>query len=184
MQSLQGQLLVASPHLPDPNFLRTVILMVQHDAEGALGLVLTRPTELSLAELWQEVAAEEIDDHSLVLLGGPVQGPLMAVHSHSAASEIEILPGLYFSSEKENLETLVREKHEPKRLFIGYSGWGQQQLEAEMEAGGWLTLPAEAAHVFTTDVERLWKDVTGAIGAEIMRSTLHLKGMPNDPTMN
>lgn len=184
MESLQGQLLIASPHLPDPNFLRTVVLMVQHDDEGALGLVLTRPTELTMAAMWKEVAGEQIDDESLVFLGGPVQGPLMALHSHPPASEIEILPGVYFASDKENIETLVREQIEPKRIFIGYSGWGQHQLEAEMDAGGWLLLPAEAAHVFTTDVERLWKEVTGKIGAEIMRSTLHLKGMPTDPTMN
>ncbi|EAQ81478.1 YqgE/AlgH family protein [Blastopirellula marina] len=184
MQSLQGQLLIASPHLPDPNFLRTVVLMVQHDEEGALGLVLTRPTELTMAAMWREIAGEEIADENLVFLGGPVQGPLMAIHSHAPCQEIEILPGVYFSSDKENIEKLVREDHEPKRIFIGYSGWGEQQLEAEMEAGGWLLLPAEAAHVFTTDVERLWKDVTGKIGADIMRSTLHLKGMPTDPTMN
>lgn len=184
MQSLQGQFLIASPHLPDPNFLRTVVLMVQHDDEGALGLVLTRPTELTMSAMWKEVAEEEIDDESLVFLGGPVQGPLMAIHSHPPASEIEIVPGVYFASDREHIETLVRENIEPKRIFIGYSGWGQHQLEAEMDAGGWLLLPAEADQVFTTDVDRLWKDVTGKIGADIMRSTLHLKGMPTDPTMN
>ncbi|TWT31445.1 YqgE/AlgH family protein [Blastopirellula retiformator] len=184
MQSLQGQLLIASPHLPDPNFLRTVVLMVQHDDEGALGLVLTRPTELTMAAMWQEVAEEEIEDESPVFLGGPVQGPLMALHAYKAAGEIEVLPGVYFSSDKDHLETLVRQSIEPKRLFIGYSGWGQHQLEAEMDAGGWLLLPADAELVFTTDVDRLWKDVTSKIGSDIMRSTLHLKGMPTDPNLN
>ncbi len=184
MKSLEGQFLIASPYLPDPNFLRTVILMVQHNEEGALGLVLTRPMNLTVQEVWQKVVGEEVDAPEQVLQGGPVEGPLMAVHQVGGLSELEIIPGVHFSSQRENIESLVREAHKPYRLFVGYSGWGAQQLDAEMEAGGWLTLPATKDPIFESNHDMLWKHVTKEVGTSIMRQSLNLKQMPPDPNMN
>jgi len=184
MQSLAGQFLIASPYLPDPNFLRTVVLMVQHDDEGALGLVLTRPISLSVQEIWKNVSGEDIDAPEHVLQGGPVEGPLMAIHQEEHLGELEVIPGVYFSSQRENIEPLIRESRSEFRLFLGYSGWGAQQLEAEMEVGGWLTLPAKAEQVFETNTDALWKSVSGEVGSNIMRDSLNLKRMPQDPNMN
>ncbi|RCS42123.1 YqgE/AlgH family protein [Bremerella cremea] len=184
MESLAGKFLIASPYLPDPNFLRTVVLMVQHDHEGALGLVLTRPINLTVQELWKNVSGEEISAAEAVLQGGPVEGPLMAIHQEEALAEIEIIPGVYFASQRENIEPLIREGKRPYRLFLGYSGWGAQQLEDEMEVGGWLTLPARKEPIFESNTDLLWKSVSGEVGSNIMRESLNLKSMPQDPNMN
>ena len=184
MSSLAGHFLIASPYLPDPNFLRTVVLMVQHDDEGALGLVLTRPIHLTVQQVWQSVSDETIVAPEHVLQGGPVEGPLMAIHQDASLSEIEVAEGVHFASQRDNIEALVRGERKPYRLFAGYSGWGAQQLDAEMEVGGWLTLPATAAHVFEPNVELLWKKVTEEVGTGIMRQSLNLKQMPQDPNLN
>ena len=184
MPSLAGQFLIASPYLPDPNFLRTVVLMVQHDEEGALGLVLTRPINLTVQQVWKNVSGEQIDAPENVLQGGPVEGPLMAIHQEEELAELEIIPGVFFSSQRENIEPLIREGRKAFRLFLGYSGWAAQQLEDEMQVGGWLTLPATKEQVFETSNEALWKSVTGEVGSNIIRESLNLKQMPPDPNLN
>jgi len=184
MNNLAGQLLIASPYLPDPNFLRTVVLMVQHDTDGALGLVLTRPMNLTVQEVWENVSQEKIDAPEPVFQGGPVEGPIMAVHDQMDLCELEIVPGVYFSSEKESIENLVEREPKSYRLFLGYSGWAPQQLDEEMRVGGWLTLPAESDHVFELDSEVLWKQVTAKVGTNVMQQSLNLKKMPQDPFLN
>ncbi|PHS16972.1 MAG: hypothetical protein COA78_03255 [Blastopirellula sp.] len=184
MKSLQGQLLIASPHLPDPNFLRTVVLMVEHDEEGALGLVLTRPTDMMVQTAWKQLTSEEISQTDPIFLGGPVQGPLMALHNYAPSNEIEVVPGLYFANQQENLDPLIRGDHAPYRLFIGYSGWSAQQLESEMEVGGWLTLPVDVDTLFSVDHEKIWKASMNRVGGDILRESLNLKNIPDDPSLN
>src|SRR5436190_3140807 len=144
MGSLQGNFLIASPHLGDGNFNRSVVLMVKHDEEGAFGFVLNRPTGSTVAEIWKLIAEQPSDCEQPIYLGGPVQGPLMAVHALASAAETEILSGVYLSAHKDQLREVVAAEKAPFRLFSGYSGWGAGQLEGELEAGGWLVSPATA----------------------------------------
>jgi len=81
MKSLQGHLLIASPTLLDPNFRKSVVLLVQHNEEGAMGLVLNRPTETKLCEAWTQVAETDCASDASLNLGGPCEGPLMALHT-------------------------------------------------------------------------------------------------------
>src|SRR5437764_733950 len=101
MTSLQGQLLIASPKLLDPNFAQSVILMIQHNDEGALGLVLNRPLGMSVRSAWEQVSEIPCEIESPLLKGGPCEGPLMVVHTSAALSQVEVLPGVYFSTEKD-----------------------------------------------------------------------------------
>jgi putative transcriptional regulator len=175
--------LVASPFLRDPNFLQTVVLLVQHSAEGAFGVVLNRPIEKTVQQLWSEVKEPPCENQQHLNLGGPVSGPVMALHTRPACGELEILPGVYFSAEKEHLEQLVRQSDSPMKVFVGHSGWGGGQLESELEQGAWLTTPATAEHVFR-DEYALWKEVTGHIGSSMLADTLHIKRVPTNPEMN
>lgn len=183
MKSLKGHFLVASPHLIDSNFRRSVVLMIQHDEEGAFGVVMNRPTNNSiddvpeLADLIEE--GREIPIH----LGGPVQGPLVIVHSDISAGELEITTGVYFSASQEAIENIVSEPVGPYRLFVGYSGWAPGQLDGELEAGGWLTEPATAEEIFS-DSASLWNRVSGRIGLEILSPTIRPDQIPDDPSMN
>lgn len=184
MKSLQGHLLVASPKLPDPNFYRSVVLMIQHDAEGAFGLVLNRPTTVSVGEVWKKLGRPASMCKSPVYLGGPVAGPMMALHACQEWSEGEVIPGVFFASQKEALNALVCDQNGPRLVFSGYSGWGAGQLDDELEAGGWLTAAAAYDHVFGP-CDDLWKRVTGEIAAEILRPALKSRlKMPADPSLN
>jgi putative transcriptional regulator len=182
MKSIAGQLLVASRHLRDPNFFRTVVLIVQHDDEGALGLVLNRPGEKAIADIWERTGYEPCDNPQKLFVGGPVPGPLMAIHTHEDLAEIEIHEGLYFATSSDTLDYLVRQDA-PTRLFTGHAGWGSGQLESEMEVGGWLTSPASADDIWS-DPDALWKSVTSRIGMEIIAPNIAPECVPEDPNWN
>lgn len=182
MKSIAGQLLVASRHLRDPNFFRTVVLMVRHDHDGALGVVLNRPGDKCVADIWERTGHEPCDNPQQIFVGGPVPGPLMALHTIEQFSEAEIVPGLYFATHRDALDELVRQDT-PLRLFAGHAGWGDGQLEAEMEVGGWLTTRA-TTHDVWSDPAGIWKIVTERIGLEISVPGISPKRVPKDPNWN
>ena len=183
MNSFKGHLLVASPHLLDPNFVRTVVLLIQHTDDGAFGVVLNRPTQSTVQEVWSQVGEGDCHDRRHVNLGGPVSGPLLALHTNKGLAEMEILPGVYFAAQRESLKKLVAKGDHSYRLFVGHSGWGGGQLERELKEGSWLTLPAQADVIFH-DEDDLWKTVTQTIGQSILASALKIKHVPPDPSAN
>ena len=117
MDSLRGQFLVASPHLPDPHFSRSVVLMLQHNSSGAVGVVLNRPTDNTIGDLWQHVGDESCTVEGFVHAGGPVAGPLMALHTNRSLAETEILPGLFVATDRDALTQLVQGTPDRFRLF-------------------------------------------------------------------
>ncbi|HTU27090.1 MAG TPA: YqgE/AlgH family protein [Pirellulales bacterium] len=186
MKSLEGHMLVAAAALRDPNFHRSVVLIVKHSEEGTLGLVLNRPSQIKIAEIWGQVSSAPCRVDQPIHTGGPIQGPLMALHSAAAWAELEVIPGVYFTAAREMLEQLVAagEPAEPgrARFFVGYSGWGPGQLEAELRAGAWLTTTAADRHVFGS--EDCWLDLAKQIGGAQLLETLGIKHIPADPRMN
>jgi putative transcriptional regulator len=183
MRSLQGHFLVASPHLSDPNFFRSVVLMIRHDEEGALGLLLNRPTENTIDEIWKMLDAPHEPSPEPIYLGGPVGGPLMALHSLRSCSEAEVATGVYFAAHRDHLNKLVTQTSKKYRIFSGYSGWSAGQLERELEAGGWLTCKATKRLVFQP-TDKLWKEVMQSIGDEIIAPVTRGAAMPDDPQLN
>ncbi len=184
MEIAQGHLLVATPKLPDPNFSKAVVLLVQHGENGSLGVVLNRPTEQTIEEIWQQVSDVPCSDKRQVNVGGPVAGPLMAVHSAKHLAEIEVVPGVYFSAQKGNLDELVQQQEEHRfKIFLGHAGWGGGQLEGELKQGAWLTTLATVDYVFY-DGDDLWKKVAGDIGSSLLFSSLKICDAPEDPSVN
>jgi putative transcriptional regulator len=183
MKSLAGHFLVASPHLRDPNFAQSVVLMLQHEEQGALGVVINRPGDKTVDEVWEMIGSEPCGCGDYVHVGGPVPGPLIALHNQRKLAEKEILPHLYMSMQKDSIDELVRSQGSRFRLFSGHAGWGGGQLEGEMKAGGWLTSPARASAVFA-DPDSLWKSICGEIGRRIIAPNIPPERMPNDPSLN
>ena len=183
MESFEGHLLLASSRLLDPNFLKTVILLIQHGDQGALGLVVNRPTSKMVKELWREVGPVRCQSEQPVHLGGPVSGPLMAVHTSASLGEVEILPGVFFAAKKKNLDELVRQEDHPFKVFIGHAGWGPGQLESELKQGAWLTTPAAAEYIFHHGTD-LWEEVSKRVGKSMLQSMLKIKHVPEDPSTN
>ena len=182
MDSQQGRFLVASPHLPDRNFMRSVVLIIQHDKDGAFGLILNRPTNSKVSDIWGMICEEPCPSQQVINLGGPVAGPLIAIHTEASCSENQILPGVHLATQKHFLTRILGQQNRPVRLFTGYAGWAGGQLEAELKVGGWLTA-ATAEDIFS-DPEHLWKKVTQSIGLDILSPTIRQRGLPQDPAMN
>jgi len=183
MKSLAGHFLVASVHLSDSNFAQSVVLMLQHEPNGALGIVLNRPGGETVAQVWQQLERSPCDCQELVHVGGPVPGPLIALHTLESSSNQQVLPGLYATVESEAIERLAQQEESPFRLFSGNAGWAGGQLDAELKAGGWLTTPAELEEVFS-DHETLWRRVSGRIGLGIIAPGIDPAQVPDDPSMN
>lgn len=183
MRSLTGQLLVASRHLQDPNFRQTVVLMLEHAEQGALGVVLNRPSDRTIREVWEAVKADPCDNDNVIYVGGPVPGPLIALHDSEPLGEKEVLPGVFMSMQRQSLDQLVREPDQLVRVYNGNSGWASGQLEGEMKAGGWLRTAATSDDVFA-DHASLWKQATQRIGLSIMLPGTSPDRLPGDPSTN
>jgi putative transcriptional regulator len=183
MNSLAGQFLVASPHLRDPNFTRTVVLMLQHEEQGALGVVINRPGDKTVDEVWKMIGSEPPGCSDQVFVGGPVPGPLIAIHNQRKLGEREILPQLFMSMQRDAIDALVRKPSATFRLFSSNAGWGAGQLESELSVGGWLTTPAEAADIFG-NYEIIWKEVCSRIGRKIIAPNIPPDRLPLDPELN
>lgn len=183
MRSLAGQLLVASPRLPDENFSRSVVLIIHHDEHGALGVVLNRPADSTVREVWESLSDDPCDSDETVHIGGPVSGPLMALHTNEECAESEVLPGVFFATHRDRLNRIVQEPEFLFRIYNGYSGWASGQLESELRFGGWMLLPASLDYVFG-DTDRMWQKAAQEIGEQIISPLLNDVPLPEDPACN
>jgi putative transcriptional regulator len=183
--SLQAHLLIATPELAEP-FTRSVILLVRHNEDGALGLILNRRTDAELNDAWEAVSAVPCQRVASLFLGGPCEGPLVALHTQEALLEFEVMRGLYFCTSKEKLETLASQGDsaaENAKFFAGYSGWSAGQLENEIARGSWSVMPAKPEHVFWHEDE-LWTRATRFVSDSAWRAELGIKHAPPDLRVN
>jgi putative transcriptional regulator len=179
LQSLGAHLLIAGPQLAEP-FTRAVVLLVRHSEEGALGLILNRRTGATLRDAWTKVSEVPCHRDQSLFLGGPCEGPLVALHTREFLLEIEVMKGIYFSAGKEALERLAAETDEaPVKFFAGYSGWSPGQLEQELARGAWSVMPAEHRHVFDHEDE-LWTRTSHFVADAAWRNALGIKHAPSD----
>ena len=183
MNSLAGHFLVASPHLEDPNFEHSVVLMLEHGEEGAFGLILNRPTNNPIEEIWEIIADSKCPTDRTLNQGGPVPGPPMAIHGDITYADQQVIEGVFYTREPENLEQIVKYSAAPFRLIIGFASWGPRQLDDELAMGGWLTAAATREHVFFDEIDQ-WSFVSGRIGLEILTSSLKPRVIPSDPSLN
>jgi putative transcriptional regulator len=184
-----GQLLVASPYLTDGNFFRTVIYMVRHDAEGAFGLVINRPSSQMLDDVFTDLLGREPKRKGPIFYGGPVNGPLVALHRQSGLGDPadgqlvnEELAEVWITADEDHLRTLADRPEIDARFVARYSGWGPSQLDHELEAGGWLVVPNDFAILFG-DHESAWESAVKRLGHEILAKVVS-HPLPNDPQRN
>ena len=181
MDSIRGQLLIAGPALADPNFWRTVVLIVEHSEDGALGLVLNRPTETAVGEVLPQLS-ELIEPPVGLLVGGPVQQSSVIVlaafeNPDDAAliafDDVGILGNV---DEDDGAGHGIR----AARAFAGHAGWAPGQLDGELERGDWILEPARFDDAFTPSPSELWQDVLVRKGG----SYALIARMPDDPSLN
>jgi putative transcriptional regulator len=182
-----GHLLVAAPALVDPNFNRTVVLLLDFDESGALGVVLNRPSPVPVGEIladWSELAGEP----GVLFHGGPVSTDSALAVAVLAAGESELdepvgWRRLFDETGIVDLDTpteLVTGAVSGLRIFAGYAGWGAEQLEEEIEEGSWYVIPSTPADVFSADPEGLWMRVLRRQPGELA----WVSTRPLDPSLN
>jgi putative transcriptional regulator len=184
MNSLKGHLLIAAPSLLTPFFTRTVILMLEHNEDGALGVVLNRPTEAKVTDIAEKVFEEPFEWDKPICVGGPVPGPLMVIHTDEDTADQEVISGVFSSIEAEKVQTVLRARAEPCLVVANYSGWGPGQLESEFDLDSWLTLPATVEWIFWRGETDLWEVVVKGVNARRLSDFLGLRDVPPDPSLN
>ena len=171
---LANQVLIALPGLEDPNFARSVTLICQHDADGAMGVVVNRGSEYTLGDVFAQMDIA-CDDPDLcarqVLAGGPVhpeRGFVLHDGEHSFDSSLEIADGLYVTTSRDVLEAMARGEGPPHTsVALGCAGWGAGQLEFELTENSWLTAPADRELLFELPLPARWQAAAGRLGVDM-----------------
>jgi putative transcriptional regulator len=183
---LKGKVLVASQQLSDPNFAKAVVLIVQHDENGAMGLILNRALSTTVQEAWTQVSSVPYPNDDPLFQGGPCEGPLLVLHKDAARGQVEIADGIFLSSDADAVRALVDEAAEPMKFFVGYAGWSPLQLEAELAEGAWRLGEIPAGHVLETP-DGLWEVLhsrANAAARQSLRPAVDPKRIPPDPSVN
>lgn len=177
-----GILLIADPFLKDPNFLRTVVLLCEHQEAGSFGFVLNKQIEQTLGEL-----VADLEGYSLpVYYGGPVQiNTIHFLHQYPdlIPESVKVSENIYWGGNFETVAALIKTKSidlNKIKFFIGYSGWGDNQLVAELEEKSWLTVSANLKLVFNTGYNEIWKGSLQELGGEYEM----MINYPIDPQLN
>jgi putative transcriptional regulator len=177
-ESLRGSLLIAAPQLLDPNFRRTVVLVADHGDEGAMGVILNRPSGMTVADAAPDLEPL-VGGEAPIFAGGPVQPTSGVVLAEVAEADepvfgdVVLVPGLGELAD-------VIDGAGSVRVFAGYAGWGPGQLDEELGRDDWITEPAHASDVFSEDPEALWGSVLERKGGQYAL----LARMPEDPSLN
>jgi len=184
VRRLTGRLLVATPRLNDPNFRRTVVLLLDHGADGALGIVVNRPLEVDVAAvlpIWQPYATAP----GRLFQGGPVQldsalGVVAVPGGNAGPTGVRRIIGSLGLVDLDTPPQVVAGGVAGLRIFAGYSGWTSGQLEAEIAAGAWYVVDAEARDPFSDAPELLWRQVLRRQRGELALVSTY----PEDPVLN
>jgi putative transcriptional regulator len=175
VSELTSSLLVAMPQLDDPNFKRSVVLLVHHGSGGSFGIVLNRALDLTISELMQNSGIQWPSGIGSVGWGGPVQperGWVVFTDDHqvpdgSAENDVATLQeGVCVTGSLEMLRAVATRPPAGVRLFLGYAGWGAEQLEGELAEGAWLTAPMSREVVFETAADDMWESVVRSLGID------------------
>lgn len=177
---LSNQFLIAMPALADPNFFQTVTYISEHNANGALGLVINRPLDLSLGQLLEhlQIATERFDLATRpVYLGGPVQ-PEQGFVLHSPVGRwgatLRVTEQIGITTSRDILQALARGEG-PERILVtlGYAGWGPGQLEQELADNAWLFGPADLEILFQTPNDQRWRAAAALMGIDLTLLSAH-----------
>jgi putative transcriptional regulator len=183
MEPSTGSLLVAAPTMADPNFARTIVLLLDTGESGALGVVLNRPTELEVADVL-EPWADLVAGPGVLFQGGPVEtDAALAVASIASDDDPVGWRRVFGTTGLVDLDApveILASAVSALRIFAGYAGWGSGQLEAEIDEGAWYVVPAEPQDPFLEDPDRLWSTVLRRQGGQLAM----LATMPAEPGLN
>ena len=176
-----GSFLVATPNLSQTPFEKSVIFVLQHNREGTFGVVLNRPADSRIKTAWQQISGIKFADQFIVN-GGPIGGPVFAIHRDQSLGEMEIPGGIFVSSDREKFSELV-DQHSEFRIVFGIAGWKAGQLADEINSGIWFQVDAHPGHVFD-DPDRMWEEFIRHYGRQVFSHVLGIHDLPLRPWLN
>lgn len=167
---LTGRFLIAMPHLADPNFRHTVVLVLDHDNEGCFGVIINRPGPLTVSDLCQSQQIDwKGDRFAPIYVGGPVR-PTSVWIVHDGGVDVpgttEASPGCQFTISREALGVLADMEAVHRRIYGGYSGWGAGQVESEIRQGAWIVSDADPGLVFSSAADQIWELALKQVGID------------------
>ena len=169
---IAGRLLLAMPQLPDPNFARSVVLMIDHSDQGSFGLIVNRPTDVRVADVMTSLGVRwSGSPEEPVWTGGPVMPQSgWLLHSQEdpggGGETVAVGPGIVLSTSPQQLQALAAAPPGQLRFLMGYSGWGSGQLEEELIQSSWLLAEATPPLIFETPAEAMWEASIRSLGVE------------------
>lgn len=175
--SLKNKLLIAMPHMQDPHFVDSVTYICEHNEQGAMGIVINRPTDLTLGDIFTQIGLNIAEQNNRqldpVCAGGPVQlehGFVLHDSEHAWESTLRIAPGINLTTSRDILQALA-DNNGPKQVFIalGYAGWGAGQLEHELIENAWLTCDASTEILFKTPIHLRRQAAADSLGIDLQR---------------
>lgn len=168
VSELAPGVLIAVPQMEDPNFERSVVLMLEHTAGGAMGIVVNRPSEIAIADIAKAHGFRAAPGSGTAFIGGPVdrQRGFLLHKRGDVPDALKVVEGVYLSVSAASLPALLGASTDGVRLCLGYAGWGAGQLEREVMVGGWLTSAATPLRIFDTPIEKMWDAVIRDLGVD------------------
>ncbi len=184
---ISGQFLIASPYLSDANFFRSIVYVIRHDAEGAFGVVINRPSSQTVVDGFAQLLGRDPKRNDPIYVGGPVNGPLVALHRLAGYGDLVGLsdsPGsnqstkgatdIWITADEDHLRMLVDRPDVKAKFIARYSGWGPSQLDQEIEAGGWMIGACDESILFDPH-DAPWETVVKRLGNDIVATVISQK---------
>lgn len=184
--SFEGLLLVAAPRNSDPFFARSVCLIVEQSESGIAGVVLNRPVISDVEPLWKQLtegSSKTAEPPAHLHFGGPVAGPVVAIHDQELLADAGNGKGIYLAAQVETLRKLTFVSPDHYRMVVGHTAWKKDELEKEIREGLWYLLPASPELVFCHD-EEIWVRSMRMAGNRVLQKVTGIKGIPQSPALN
>lgn len=174
VENLTGHLLIAMPSMLDPNFERTVTYICEHSDQGALGIVVNQPLDMDIAEVLEQLSLQPATPaiaSTPIIRGGPVElqrGFVIHQSPHGWDSTVAVADNIFVTTSQDILGAIAAgDGPDQALLALGYAGWGAGQLEEEISANAWLSVPADPGIIFSTPFEKRWRQAAGLLGIDI-----------------
>ena len=185
VETLEGTLLVASPQMTDARFQRTVILVLHHNEDGAMGVVLNQRLPSSADHIWEELGSQIDAGDDRAHLGGPLTGSITVLHDVQETRGMQPQGRIYVLQKQEQFDKLIDAIGDGSyRFFVGHAGWSSGQLESEIADGSWLSIPASPDFVFAEDDGDMWVSAMREVGLNFYRDVLGIEEFPEEVSMN
>ena len=181
--TLQGTLLVSTERLNGSKFEKSVVLLMQDDNRGTFGVALNKIADHQIRSAWEKLTGAEAGDQQVIVSGGPLQGPVFALHQIPSLSDVEMPGGLHVSAQVEKLQQLMMQFENPYRIVVGVSGWKPGQLVSEVNSGYWYVMNADMDTIFD-DPKWMWEICLHEFGRQQIADIVGEDQIPDDPDLN